>query len=536
MIQFAIPKAYVDNPEQDLPTGAPKGPPEGERKLFNAILATYLGELGERKDPHFGLEESAELFEEQEELEHLDLETSKMAWGLYNLGLQSQPTVTEEGEEQSLSVSGVNRVEVLSAPELDTSAVEPPEDILTSLSTEVFAPVDEGGAEVHPLPQTSVDDRELLVNPQKTEVALEQSLSQVADELPTVKSAPNVIETRSKQNLSGETVWANVGDERPVVKGELFTTSLRQSTQTKIKQALVELGLEEVPEPLIADKLVESLLAVEETPFDLKPSSYESLIVPVSELSEELLPKSDLSKGEAKIESLPQGNFENEVVSLAAEEKVEAVSPLDGVMTEKGGGKSFAEVEKQLTRERGVIKPKRHEVSLENPGLNLESAQAGSIQTNEGKVDSIQSKPVLDLRIQESVLPKITKQIETLIQNERTEVRIQLKPEHLGEMKIKLSLERGIMQAEFMVENEAVREVIASQLPQLQTALQDQGANVSQMMVNIDFGQSENEGQDKARPKQFATQVGSKTQGSTSLSGQTNRLSKNPWYQVDLKA
>lgn len=144
------------------------------------------------------------------------------------------------------------------------------------------------------------------------------------------------------------------------------------------------------------------------------------------------------------------------------------------------------------------------------------------------------SRKILDLQ-EENALPKIAESIQTLIQEDRSEVRIELKPDHLGDMKIKLSLERGIMVAEFIVENEAVKEIIASQLPQLHTALQEQGAQVGEMMVNIGF---ENKGQDEqpfSRPRQFHQRTTMRASGTITNEGKSTYLSRTPWNQVDLK-
>jgi hypothetical protein len=145
------------------------------------------------------------------------------------------------------------------------------------------------------------------------------------------------------------------------------------------------------------------------------------------------------------------------------------------------------------------------------------------------------TQTVLDLENGRTWLPRMVQQISTLVDGERSEVRIQLKPDHLGDLSIKLSVERGVMVAEFVVENETVREILNSNLPQLHTALQEQGANVAEMTVNIGFGQ-ERQSQDLPQQSRRYAAKGAPTPGTPLEAGQAKRLTSSPWYRVDLKA
>lgn len=188
--------------------------------------------------------------------------------------------------------------------------------------------------------------------------------------------------------------------------------------------------------------------------------------------------------------------------------------------------------------ELAVTMPER----LKERGQNVLMAQTPTPQQPRLKLDpsafetEVKEPAVLDFRDQEAVFPKLVQNIQSLVQAERSEVRIVLKPDHLGDLKIKLSMERGIMVAEFVVQNEAVREVIASHLPQLHTALQEQGTQVADMMVNIGFGQQkqeDDEGQHKGR--QYAGTNRSRTQGAAVQTSKEAHLGRSIWNQVDVK-
>ena len=123
--------------------------------------------------------------------------------------------------------------------------------------------------------------------------------------------------------------------------------------------------------------------------------------------------------------------------------------------------------------------------------------------------------------------------MESLVTEERTEVRIELKPEHLGEMRIKLSMERGIMVAEFMVQDRRVQELISAQLPQLYSALQERGTVLADVMIDIGLGQEgaaqrdQHQSRSPGRGGQMRTQPESRTVG--------RYTSGTSWNRVDVR-
>lgn len=145
-------------------------------------------------------------------------------------------------------------------------------------------------------------------------------------------------------------------------------------------------------------------------------------------------------------------------------------------------------------------------------------------------------RKILDFADRENLFPKLVQTMETIVQEERTEVRIQLKPDHLGELKIKLSMERGIMVAEFIVENQAVREVIASQLPQLQTALQDHGTQVADLSVSIGFGEARPDEQGQPNQRQSGRQTQRRLDRMTAANSEKAYSGRSIWNQVDVRA
>lgn len=83
--------------------------------------------------------------------------------------------------------------------------------------------------------------------------------------------------------------------------------------------------------------------------------------------------------------------------------------------------------------------------------------------------------------ITEQILPKA----EILISEERSEMLIQLKPDNLGKLVMKLEVERGIVIAKFMAESHMVKEILESNMNTLKDALQQKGLDVQELNVFV---------------------------------------------------
>ncbi len=223
--------------------------------------------------------------------------------------------------------------------------------------------------------------------------------------------------------------------------------------------------------------------------------------------------------------------------TAAAASPVEKAAERPKALKGETAPKMQESVEREQKRPTGPEKP-----AVDGPAEMMpkqESGLSSPVPTEIGREQSpgttSQADKILNLQEEHNLLPKLTHQIRTLVDGERSEVRIRLKPDHLGEMRIKLSLARGVMVAEFAVQSEVVREIISSSLPQLHTALQDQGTNVAEMTVNIGFGQENSSHDLPQRARQFTPNGGLRR--SAVLEGKkTPYTGQNPWHQIDLKA
>lgn len=83
-----------------------------------------------------------------------------------------------------------------------------------------------------------------------------------------------------------------------------------------------------------------------------------------------------------------------------------------------------------------------------------------------------------------------------------TQMVIKLKPEHLGELTLKVSVDHGVVSASFHTENAQVRAMLESSLTQLRQDLQNQGIKVDTVSVYAGLSDSLSQGQEGRQANQ----------------------------------
>jgi len=71
------------------------------------------------------------------------------------------------------------------------------------------------------------------------------------------------------------------------------------------------------------------------------------------------------------------------------------------------------------------------------------------------------------------------------ITEDKTEMVLNLKPDHLGKISLKVATENGIVTAQMVAENQQVKEIIETNLNVLKDALEKQGITVQQFSVSV---------------------------------------------------
>jgi|GEM_PF-2796110 len=121
--------------------------------------------------------------------------------------------------------------------------------------------------------------------------------------------------------------------------------------------------------------------------------------------------------------------------------------------------------------------------------VNLENApniqQNEATQMAEVEVGFTQDVNGEEIISKESIL-NIVDKVQTNLSEGRQDMEIQLKPEYLGKLSIRLMMENGALRVNIKTADATVRGMISDQLPTLQSAMQDKGIEVSNVDVYFD--------------------------------------------------
>lgn len=89
-------------------------------------------------------------------------------------------------------------------------------------------------------------------------------------------------------------------------------------------------------------------------------------------------------------------------------------------------------------------------------------------------------------QMKDKVLQQVRMQIKVALQKNAQEVQMRLRPQYLGDVRIKLSVEQKSAQVNFLVETQTVKEMLQRSLPQLQQSMLDQGLESSEIDVQVE--------------------------------------------------
>ena len=90
----------------------------------------------------------------------------------------------------------------------------------------------------------------------------------------------------------------------------------------------------------------------------------------------------------------------------------------------------------------------------------------------------------------QEVMEQIVQSMRLIVSGNFSEMRIQLKPEHLGDMTMKIATINSIVTAQFTVESQRVKEIIEANFNQLRDSLNAQGIEIGNVEVSVSQDQS----------------------------------------------
>ncbi len=120
-----------------------------------------------------------------------------------------------------------------------------------------------------------------------------------------------------------------------------------------------------------------------------------------------------------------------------------------------------------------------HVVEARSHGLQTGDVVAGVSRAAETATPQPEVSPV-------EVVRQVARQIETLTsQQSTTSVTLQLEPEHLGRLRVTISLNDGAIHTHIVADNHVVRQMLESNSSLLQQALQERGLQLGALQVSV---------------------------------------------------
>jgi len=100
------------------------------------------------------------------------------------------------------------------------------------------------------------------------------------------------------------------------------------------------------------------------------------------------------------------------------------------------------------------------------------------------------------------IFDQVVTQISGSINGESGRMVLRLQPAELGSLKLELKIEGDRVQAHLHAQTHQVQEVLERNLPQLRSALAEQGLKIDQFLVNVDQRQAEGQFEGQAQYQQ----------------------------------
>ncbi|HWR43164.1 flagellar hook-length control protein FliK [Sporomusa sp.] len=190
--------------------------------------------------------------------------------------------------------------------------------------------------------------------------------------------------------------------------------------------------------------------------------------------------------------------------------------PSNQKFTDEGQKESFTDpaLFSQVQAAQDLSANPNEELTSRTFGQGLELALMPKSDTLVGAtvIDAqLQAKPSTDVH---QIVDQIVEQSRMISKPQNTEMIIKLKPEHLGELTLKVVVENGTINASFHSNNAEVRNVIEASLPQLKQDLANNGLKVENVSVYAGLSQfSPNHDHDRSSRQQVIKFNNKKTAG-----------------------
>lgn len=323
-------------------------------------------------------------------------------------------------------------------------------------------------------------------------LAIMDEIIHVLQQAATPSQVPDEGDGGEMPGISSKPTAAAVNDElQKLLAGLVETAEQLEGTKTaehalafakKLQQLLGKdsfeaLVREELEITVNKDVSLESLTGkmlseAENAKMHLVQTSLQEITIPAMKAAAPQTPS--VTKG---IE-VPEENEENAAQASVHEEKT--------IITEQAGNGTPSEQTEDGMREKpgfaGADSKETESASELKPQILAETAP----NLKELQQETIITEPV---RMQNFSRADVTRQIvekaETMFREDKTEMILQLRPESLGKISLKVIHERGEIVARFVAENEQVKAILEGNMQFLKDSLQKSGVMVQSLEVSV---------------------------------------------------
>ena len=299
---------------------------------------------------------------------------------------------------------------------------------------------------------------------------------------------------------------------------DLSAVKEKSDDQTVVKERLVS-GESNISESNIEDKKV-----VSEGKADERELKKDENVAGLKEngLKENFKERTNFVKNDNEVK-----NGLNHL-NLEADKTAKMVSEFEKTDLKETAVKEESEIKKNSHLKESVaeIKPKQDEskktetvlqknsdISDKNFVLNNNySFEHIQNQTIDGNMKTQENQAFAKNMNYEAMYSQVDSFIKMNFNPETREMKMRLTPDDLGEVEVKINIDKNIMIAEFTVENQRVKEVLESRFNELKNNLNEKGIDVSQINVSISNGDSSRQEQrfvwDEMQEKRKIVQAG----------------------------
>ncbi len=408
----------------------------------------------------------------------------------------------------TVRTSNTNTGAAVSSDNNVNSAKSAIKDVLETLSNKLGVDLGDKGSNV----VTNLD----LENPDQNTV------DQLAEILSAMKGISGVLDNASANNSS---LLVNGKMMNPSELLDLEKT-LRVST-FKLEVAINSVGISSAVNQQVADKLGQPTtgglpVAVDPSTLSMPKSQINQLFANAIDVSEERIQSvveklKQLSSGgnaQSALASSGQGIAADSLkLTVGTDEKksaVDAVKELDnGVLrtaiangASSSGSNDSGDTNSGTSQQSSQPTPDQIlPVKLSVSAIQIKPAAAeksstsdqisgvshGSVRTQIDIQASSLTKTSSTLsNFDDSVIRQLSEKISTAVRQGSNEVRVQLRPESLGEVRVAIKVEGDVVTARITVENQQVKQIVESNLQHLRDSLSEH--NLSTANVSVDIG------------------------------------------------